>query len=101
LPVVGAVLVVVLVVGLVLGLLLWGMRNPLAWVVLSVLLIGIGLACAGYGLTVIIALDSPRPTYVVEEAAALLGGGLGGMAGGAVLLVVALLRRRKRPDGNA
>lgn len=85
----------------VLGLLLWGMKNPLAWVVFSVLAIGIGVGCMAYGMTTLIALGERRTTHAVEEAAVFIGGGTGGTVAGVVLLVVALLRRRKRPEGNA
>ena len=35
----------------VFGLLLWGIKNPLAWVVVSVLFITSGVGCFVYGIT--------------------------------------------------
>ncbi|MCX7009181.1 MAG: hypothetical protein NTY53_18365 [Kiritimatiellaeota bacterium] len=90
-----------LAVLLVLGLLFWGLKNPLAWVILSVLLITAGVGCAIYGVTDLIGLSvshapsAIEPSRAIREAATYVGCGAGGAVGGIVLLVVALLRRKK------
>jgi len=92
---------------LVLGLLWSGFKNPLAWMVLSVLLITAGVGCAVYGITDLIALNiHPAPGVQVtsrelQEAACFVGGGAGGVVGGTVLLLVVLLRRNKGPGPEA
>ena len=97
---------VTFVVLLGLGLLLWGLKNPLAWLVLSVLLITAGVGCAVYGITNLSALNvHPAPgvqvsSREIQEAASYVGFGAGGTVGGAVLLVVTLLRRKKGPGSE-
>jgi hypothetical protein len=99
-------LVIIVPILFVLGLLIWGIQNPLAWLVVSVLAIAIGLACAVYGLTELLFLRAQNP-YQIEEEAGVMGGGIGGLVGGIVLLALALLRLRKKisppktPDGGA
>jgi hypothetical protein len=86
---------------LVLGLFFWGIKNPLAWIILSVLLITAGVGCAIYGVTDIIGLSLARapgaiePSRAIHEAATFVGCGAGGTVGSIVLLIVALLRRKK------
>ena len=85
----------------VIWLLVAGLKNPLLWVLLSILLIMVGVGCFIFGVADMIALYAHRgPTdhpssYEIDCAAAFLGGGAAGMVGGAVLLIVGLLRRRK------
>ena len=78
-----------------LAILLWGIKEPLAWVVVSFLAIGIGFGCLAYGISNAVLLSVPRPVHEVREASMLIGCGAGGTVGGIVLLVVALVRRRK------
>lgn len=86
---------------LVLGLLIWGIKNPVAWIILSVLLITAGVGCAIYGITDLIGLSVARspvaiePSHAVHEAAAYVGCGAGGLVGGIAFLIIALLRRKK------
>jgi hypothetical protein len=91
----------------VLGLLLWGIKNPLAWIVVSVLFITAGVGCMVYGITDLIALSthlSPLEHLTkneVSNAAIFIGCGAGGAVGGAVLLFVSLLRRKKEAARDA
>lgn len=84
----------------VLGLLLWGIKQPLAWVVIAFLAIGGGVGCLAYGISQAVMLEEPRLSQDVTEASACIGGGAGGTVGGIVLLVVALVRCRRRPEAN-
>ena len=45
----------------VLGLLLWGLKNPQVWVIVSVLALAIGIGAAVYGLTRYLSLTNPMP----------------------------------------
>jgi hypothetical protein len=84
--------------GVVLALLLWGIKQPLAWIVVSVPAIAVGVGCAVYGIA-IYGFSSGIPTKGnVTEAASYLGGGAGGIVGGTILLIVALLRRKQIPS---
>ena len=85
---------------IVLGLLVWGIKQPLAWIVVSFLAIGFGVGCAGYGVAQALLVSGPRTSQDVEFISQLIGGGVGGTVGGIVLLVVSLLRRRKAPGTN-
>src|SRR5262245_54382356 len=83
----------------VLGLLLAGLRNPQAWIIVSVLAISLGTGAALYGLVL---YNSGQPIEeIVERASIAIGAGAGGAVGGFVLLLVAVLRMRmnaeKRP----
>lgn len=91
-PLLGMLLSVV-----VLALLLWGIKQPLAWMIVSVLAIAIGFGCLAYGISQALLLSEPRPSREVAEASMFIGGGAGGTIGGVVLLVVSLLRRRETP----
>jgi hypothetical protein len=89
-----------MLLGMVLLLLLiWGIKQPLAWVVVSFLAIGNGVGCLGYGLAQIALQNSllvgePLTRNQIELWSALIGGGVGATVAGIVLLVVALRRRR-------
>jgi len=84
----------------VLVLLLWGIKQPLAWIVVSFLAIGFGLGCAGYGCAQAALASEPLTSQQVEWVSSFIGGGVGGTVAGIVLLVVSLLRRRKGPEMN-
>lgn len=84
----------------VLGLLIWGLKNPQVWVIVSVLAIGIGIGAAGYGITLFSSLVDPKPAQTVEHAALAIGGGAGGAIGGFVLLIVAILRIRMNAENK-
>ena len=92
-------LVTVIPVLVILGLLLWGIKNPLAWLVVAVLAIAIGAGCAIYGLTLLLA--NRNASYGVTEGAVHLGAGCGAVVGGVVLLVLGLIRSRKSPPVKA
>jgi hypothetical protein len=79
----------------VLALLLWGVKQPLAWIVVSFVAIGAGVGCAGYGVAQALLTSGPRPRQEVEWVSSFIGGGVGATTAGIVLLVVSLLRRRK------
>lgn len=90
--------------------LLWmlfaGMKNPLIWMILAILLLIVGVGGFAFGITDLIGLyahrgPAERPSsYEVDCAAAFVGGGAGAAVGGVVLLIVALMRQRKKagPD---
>ena len=92
-----------LVVGMVvvLILLLWGIKEPLAWIIVSFLAIGIGVGCLVYGCSQAFLLPEPRTTQAVAEVSLFIGGGAGGTVGGIVLLIVSLARRGKTPPAAA
>ena len=92
---VGFLVLFVLPALIILGLLLWGIKNPLAWLVVAVLAIAIGSGCAIYGLTILLA--NRDGSYGLTEAAMQLGGGCGAVLGGVVLLLLGLIRLRKSP----
>ena len=95
-PILGVLLALVVLI-----LLLWGIKEPLVWIVVAFLAIGLGVGCLGFGVSKALLLSEPRTSQAVEQASMFIGGGAGGTVGGAVLLVVALLRRRKSPNPNA
>ena len=85
----------------VLILLLWGIKEPLAWIILSFLAIVIGVGCLVYGCSQAFLLPEPRTTQAVAEVSLFIGGGAGSTVGGIVLLIVSLVRRRKTPPAAA
>ncbi len=81
-----------------LGLLLWGIKQPLAWIVVSFLAIAAGVGCAAYGsIMYLMYLNSNPPLrrWEVQELSIFFSAGLGSTVAGIVLLVVGLLRYRK------
>jgi hypothetical protein len=96
----GPIIGMLMMIG-VFWMLFGGMKNPLLWVILSVLLIMAGVGCFVYGVTDFIGLFAHRgpedhpSSYEVDGAAAFVGAGAAGAVGGAVLLIIALLRQRK------
>ena len=96
---VGVLLLFFLPALIILGLLLWGIKNPQAWLVVAVLAIAIGTGCAIYGLTLLLA--NRNASYGVTEGAVHLGGGCGAVVGGVVLLLLGLIRSRKSPTEKA
>jgi hypothetical protein len=91
-PLMGMALAVVVFI-----LLLWGVKEPLAWVVVSFLAIGIGVGCLIYGCSQAYLLPEPRTSQAVSEVSVFVGGGAGGTVGGIVLLVVSMIRRKRTP----
>ena len=97
-PLLGAVVVGPLIgMVVVLILLLWGIKEPLAWIIVSFLAIAIGVGCLVYGCSQAFLLPEPRTTQAVEQVSLFIGGGAGGTVAGIVLLIVSLARRRKTP----
>jgi hypothetical protein len=86
---------------LLLLLLLWGIKQPLAWIIVSFITIGGGISCAGYGAIMYCLADKPLRRGDVEELAIFFVAGLGSTVAGVVLLVVALIRHRKSARSNA
>ncbi len=82
---------------IVLILLLWGIKEPLAWIVVSFLAIGIGIGCLVYGFSQAILLPDPWTAQAASDVSMYIGGGAGSSVGGIVLLIVSLVRRRKSP----
>ena len=82
-------------------LLIWGIKQPLAWVVVALLAIGCGFGCAGYGLTRALLGSGERTTLDVEWLSSFIGGGAGATVAGIVLLIVSLVRCRKSPAAKA
>ena len=86
-----------------LALLIWGIKQPLAWIVVSFLAIGCGVGCAGYGCVQAFLgnrMLEPLPRAQVEEIGIFIGSGVGATTAGIVLLVVAMLRHRKNSKIN-
>jgi uncharacterized membrane protein len=89
---------ILFVVVFLLILLLWGIKQPLAWVALSILAIGCGIGCAGFGFTQGVLSNHRIQTlehHQIEEIGAFIGIGLGSTIAGLVLLIVGLWRWRK------
>jgi hypothetical protein len=76
----------------VLGLLVYGIKNPVAWMVVAILFITIGVGCLVWALNINTAV---RDTNEFPSLASLYGSGCGGMVGGTVLFWVARGRRKK------
>lgn len=92
----GIVLAIVL-----LGLLIWGIKQPLAWIVVAFITIGNGVGCAGYGVAQALLGSKPATAQQIEWVSQFIGGGVGGTTAGIVLLVVGLLRYRKSSAAKA
>lgn len=89
---------------ILLGLLIWGIKQPLAWIVVSFLAIGAGIGCAIYGgviYSMYINANPPMRRGDVEELMIFVAAGIGSTVAGIVLLVVALLRHRKSSVAKA
>ena len=85
--------------GFLLGLVFaWGLKNPLVWLIVSVLAITVGVGCLVWGTTQAMLLGEQRTSAQIAEASANIGLGAGIAVGGVVLLVVSLVRRRKWSD---
>jgi hypothetical protein len=69
---------------LVVTLLLWGLRNRLAWRLLSVLAVGSGVGLLVWGITSASLGEEPS----VGSPTSLMGTGAGVMAGGIMLLII-------------
>lgn len=101
----GPMLAMIALAGL-LWMLFAGMKNPMIWMILAILLLIVGVGGFAFGITDLIGLYAHRgpgdhPSgYEVDTAAAFVGGGAGAAVGGVVLLIVALMRQRKKagPD---
>lgn len=89
-PLMGTALAVILLV-----LLVWGIKQPLAWIVVAFIAIGNGVGCAGYGVAQALLGSKPATDQQIEWVSKFIGGGVGATTAGIVLLVVGLLRYRK------
>ena len=92
---VGVFVLAIPVAILALGLLLWGLKNPLAWTVLAVIAIAVGVGLLATGITNAAILGTQRTDPQVDSAAQTIGFGAGATVGGIALLVVSLVRRPK------
>jgi hypothetical protein len=92
----GVVMIGMVAAGIPLILLLWGIKQPLAWVVVAVLAIAAGVGCTGYGLAQTMFAARPLEARQLEWLSIFIGAGLGSTVAGTVLLVVSLIRSAKR-----
>ena len=95
----------VLLIGIMVPLLLliWGIKQPLVWVVVSVLAIGGGVGCAGYGFTqAVLGNQPPQPldSHQIAQIGIFIGAGIGSTVAGIVLLIVGLVRCRNSAKVN-
>lgn len=84
---------------ILLALLIWGIKQPLAWIVVSFLAVASGVGCTVYGCVQAFLGRQPlvplTPTEV-QDIGIFIGSGVGFTVAGIVLLVVALVRLRKK-----
>jgi hypothetical protein len=75
---------------IVLGLLIWGVRNPVVWRLLSVLAVGSGVSLLVWGIT----SAAMGEELAVVTPTSLIGAGAGVTVGGIMLFVISLCGRR-------
>jgi hypothetical protein len=86
---------------ILLALMLWGIKQPLVWIVVAFIAIGCGVGCAGYGVSQALLTSGPRTSQDVEWLSAFMGGSAGATTAGIVLLVVGLIRCRRSSTAKA
>ena len=75
---------------ILLGLLIWGVRNPVVWRLLSVIAVGSGVSLLVWGITSAAMGEQPA----IVSPTSLIGAGAGVMVGGIMLFVISLCGRR-------
>jgi hypothetical protein len=75
---------------IVLGLLVWGVRNPVVWRLLSVLAVGSGVSLLVWGIT----SAAMGEELAIVTPTGLIGAGAGVTVGGIMLFVISLCGRR-------
>jgi hypothetical protein len=82
---------------LLLGLLLWGLKNPLVWTIVSALAIAGGVGGLVWGIMQVVLLQhDERTSRHISDASLAMGIGSGAIVGGIVLLIVSLVRQKRR-----
>jgi len=71
---------------LLLGLLIWGVRNPVVWRLLSVVAVGSGVTFLVWGITSAAMGEQPA----IGSPTSLIGAGAGVMVGGIMLFIISL-----------
>jgi hypothetical protein len=74
---------------ILLALLVWGMKNPMVWRLLSVVAVGGGVGLLVWGITSAAMREQPS----IGSPTALIGTGAGVMVGGIMLLVISFFKR--------
>lgn len=75
---------------ILLGLLIWGIRNPVVWRLLSVIAVGTGVSFLVWGITSAAMGEEPA----IGSPTGLIGAGAGVTVGGIMLFVISLCGRR-------
>ncbi len=75
---------------ILLGLLIWGVRNPIVWRLLSVIAVGSGVSFLVWGITSAAMRQEPS----IGSPTGLIGAGAGVTVGGIMLFVISLCGKR-------
>ena len=75
---------------ILLGLLIWGIKNPIVWRLLSVIAVGSGVSFLVWGITSAAMGDEPS----IGSPTGLIGAGAGVTVGGIMLFVISLCGKR-------